>query len=617
MSMPQVVLAGLPNCGKTSLFNALTGSKQKVANYPGVTVEKKTGQVTGEIDFDLTDLPGIYSLDSTTLDEKVAKDILMQKNASLQYQFIILVFDATNIRKSLYLALQLKEIGARFIIVLNMSDLSQERGQELNIEYLAQNFNTRVISTAHNDAQSILGLHSLIQEELKSQQKNKVLNIPEKFQEKIKDRIYIKEKIQAMDEIEKSVVMKKIAPDTLSAKIDRVVLHPIWGFLILFTCLLLLFQLLFVATEPVVGQIEALFELISNTFTQTLSSDLWKSFWVDGVIAGIGSVVVFLPHILFLFLFLQLLEDCGYLTRAVFLLDSLMRRLGLPGKSVIPLLSSHACAIPGIMSARIIENQKDRMATILVAPLTTCSARLPVYTMLIAALLPAHKILGLDVRGLGMFVLYLIGMISALIISFILKKSVLNGPPTMLLMELPSYRMPKMRDIALELIQKTKLFFKKVGTIIFVLSMVIWLLVSFPKDQNGAVNINSSYAAKIGLIFSPIFAPIGFDWRITTALIPSFGAREVVISSLSSVLAVESEGEDEKLSQLISREFSLATLLSLLVWFIYAPQCISTFAVLKKESNSWKWPALMGIYTISLAYLASFVVYWGTTWLVS
>jgi len=294
-----------------------------------------------------------------------------------------------------------------------------------------------------------------------------------------------------------------------------------------------------------------------------------------------------------------------------------MRRLGLPGKSVIPLLSSHACAIPGIMSARIIENQKDRMATILVAPLTTCSARLPVYTMLIAALLPAHKILGLDVRGLGMFVLYLIGMISALIISFILKKSVLNGPPTMLLMELPSYRMPKMRDIALELIQKTKLFFKKVGTIIFVLSMVIWLLVSFPKDQNGAVNINSSYAAKIGLIFSPIFAPIGFDWRITTALIPSFGAREVVISSLSSVLAVESEGEDEKLSQLISREFSLATLLSLLVWFIYAPQCISTFAVLKKESNSWKWPALMGIYTISLAYLASFVVYWGTTWLVS
>jgi ferrous iron transport protein B len=498
-----------------------------------------------------------------------------------------------------------------------MADLAKVRGQELNTQFLEQYFHTRVIYTAHDDSQSILALKRLVQQELSRGLSLHPLSISEKFQSKIKDRIYIQEKIRAMDEIEKNVILKKILPDTLSAKIDKIVLHPIGGFLILFGCLLLLFQLLFVATEPMVELIEGLFELISHFVNQLLVNETWKSFWVDGVIAGIGSVVVFLPHILFLFLFLQLLEDCGYLTRAVFLLDSLMRRLGLPGKSVIPLLSSHACAIPGIMSARIIENQKDRMATILVAPLTTCSARLPVYTMLIAALLPAHKIFGLDVRGLGMFLLYLIGMGSALVISFVLKKSVLNGPPTMLLMELPSYRMPMMRDIFFELMQKTKLFFKKVGTIIFVLSMVIWLLVSFPKDQAGATNIQSSYAAKIGHLFSPIFAPIGFDWRITTALIPSFGAREVVISSLSSVLAVESDGEGEKLSQLISREFSLATLLSLLVWFIYAPQCISTFAVLKKESNSWKWPALMGIYTISLAYLASFVVYWGTTWLVS
>jgi ferrous iron transport protein B len=617
MSRPQVVLAGLPNCGKTSLFNALTGANQKVANYPGVTVEKKTGLVQGEVSYDLTDLPGIYSLDSTTLDEKVAKDILLNKNSNLQAQLIILVFDATNIRKSLYLALQLKEIGARFIIVLNMADIATARGQELKIEFLEQFFKTKVVYTANNNSQSISNLQLLLQEELQLNPNSQALKIPEKFQTEIKDRIYIKEKMRDMDEIEKNVIVKKIAPDSLSAKIDRYVLHPIWGFTILFTCLLLLFQLLFVATEPLVGVIEGIFELLANLINQQLINQTWKSFWVDGVIAGIGSVVVFLPHILFLFLFLQVLEDCGYLTRAVFLLDSLMRRLGLPGKSVIPLLSSHACAIPGIMSARIIESQKDRMATILVAPLTTCSARLPVYTMLIAALMPAQKIFGLDIRGLGMFALYLIGMASALIISFVLKKSILNGPPTMLLMELPSYRLPKLRDIFYELLQKTKLFFKKVGTIIFVLSMVIWLLVSFPKNENGVSNIHTSYAAKMGHLFTPIFAPIGFDWRITTALIPSFGAREVVISSLSSVLAVESDGEGEKLSQLISREFSLATLLSLLAWFIYAPQCISTFAVLKKESNSWKWPALMGVYTLALAYLASFFVYWGTTWLVS
>lgn len=610
-----VALAGLPNSGKTSIFNILTGSKQKVANYPGVTVERKKGVI--ELDnaqIEIIDTPGVYSLDSTTLDEKVSKDILLHKNELDRPDLVVMVIDSSNYKKALYLALQLKEIGTNLILCLNMQDIAESRGQKLNLNEIARAFECPAIETSISDSESINQLKKLIFETL-NQIGNGSINLPKKYQSQMKSTEYIKDKLMSMDELAGKITINAIKPDTVSAKLDQFLLHPVWGVVALLATLILMFQLLFAWSDPLVGIIENAFEWLTLFADSNLTNGLLKSFITDGLIAGIGGVVVFLPHILIMFFFILLLEDCGYLTRAVFLLDSLMRRLGLPGKAVIPLLSSHACAIPGIMSARIIENERDRLATILVSPLTTCSARLPVYTLLIAAIVPATKTLGFfDLRGLVMFALYFMGMASAFIISAILKRTTLNGPPTMLLMEMPSYKKPRASDLARGLWSRTKMFCKKVATIITILSILIWVLVSFPRIDQQTPDIQNSYAAKIGKTFEPIFRPIGFDWRITTSLIPSFGAREVVVSALSSVLSVEASEEDLEfeLGKIISSEFTLASLLSLLVWFIYAPQCISTFAVMRKETNSFVWPSFMMAYTLILAYLMSFMTYWVT-----
>jgi ferrous iron transport protein B len=435
--------------------------------------------------------------------------------------------------------------------------------------------------------------------------------LPLDTQKTFRSPAYVNKIFKSIDSLLSEVTLSPLKPDTLSRRIDHFVLHPFWGVIILFSILLVMFQMLFSWASPLQDFIETSFSLVGALVSELVSNHLLKSLIVDGLISGVGGVLVFLPQILILFLFIQFLEDLGYLGRAAFLMDSVMRKIGLPGKAVIPLLSSHACAIPGILSTRVIENHRERLITMLVIPLTTCSARLPVYAILIGALIPDIPLWGVQfikLPGLVLLALYLLGFFSALVVSYVFKKSLPQSSPSMLLMELPPYRIPKFQNLILVLKNKAEIFLAKAGKIILVVSLVIWVLVTFPQ-QNGESVIDQSYAAQIGKLFAPLFAPLGFDWRVTTALIPSIGAREVVVSALSMVLSIEegSVGFEQNMSSALVAQFGLGTLVALLIWFVFAPQCISTFAVLKRETNSLKWPIIMGVYTLSLAYIFAWI----------
>jgi ferrous iron transport protein B len=608
----QVALVGMPNVGKTALFNKLTGSFQRVANFPGVTVEMKTGWISenGEKIFEVIDLPGIYSLDATTLDEKVTKDFLLQKKTEQLANLFVLVLDATNLDKSLYLAYQLKELGYPLLIVLNLIDEARRRGLRIDLVKFSQELNAEVITTSAATGEGISELKSALKKYAVND-KLPAIVIPQDLQKTFRSPQYVNGIFKRIDDLLKVVTMTPLKADTLSQKIDHFVLHPIWGLAILFFILIIMFQTLFSWSSPLSDLIETAFNLTGEFVSGQVAHPLIESFIVNGIISGVGGVLVFLPQIMILFLFTQFLEDLGYLGRAAFMMDSFMRKMGLPGKAVIPLLSSHACAIPGIMSTRVIENYRERLITMLVIPLTTCSARLPVYAILIGALIPNKPVLGLEFLrwpGLVLFGLYSLGFVTAMIMALIFKKTLPHSSPSMLLMELPPYRIPKFKNLFLVMKNKGQIFLKKAGGIILAISIVIWFLVTFPQ-QNGQSNIEMSYAASIGKSFEPIFRPLGFDWRITTALIPSIGAREVVVSALSLVLSIEGNVDDnEAMSTALVHQFGVGTLASLLIWFVFAPQCISTFAVMKRETNGYIWPAVMVGYTLTLSYVCAFVV---------
>jgi len=607
--IPRIALVGMPNVGKTALFNKLTGSFQRVANFPGVTVEKKTGWVSenGEKILEVIDLPGIYSLDATTLDEKVTKDFLLKKENATSADLFVLVLDATNLDKSLFLALQLKELGYPLVIALNLMDEAKKRSLSLDLEKFAHKLNAIIVPTSASTGEGVSELVHSIKSELVKRH-HVELTIPEHFQKVFRSPVYVSGIFKEIDELLDEVTITKLRPDTFTEKIDSIVLHPFWGIVLLFSILLIIFQTLFSWASPLQDLIDAGFGLAGNFATENISNTLLKSLVVDGIISGVGGVLVFLPQIVLLFLFIQFLEDLGYLGRAAFLMDSFMRRIGLPGKAVIPLLSSHACAIPGMLSTRVIDNHRERLITMLVIPLTTCSARLPVYAILISALIPNISIGGmpwLKLPGLVLFGLYMLGFLSALLVSLVFKKTLPQSSPSMLLMELPPYRVPRIKNLLLVMKNKAMIFIRKAGGIILIVSMVIWVLVTFPQ-KDGITQIEQSYAADIGRVFEPVFRPLGFDWRITTALIPSIGAREVVVSALSLVLSVE--GENEKgMSDALLAHFGAGTLVALLIWFVFAPQCISTFAVMKRETDSYKWPVIMVLYTMTMAYVFAFL----------
>ena len=607
----QVALVGMPNVGKTALFNKLTGSFQRVANFPGVTVEMKTGWISegGEKIFEVIDLLGIYSLDATTLDEKVTKDFLLQKKPQQLASLFVLVLDATNLDKSLYLAYQLKELGYPLLIVLNLIDEARRRGLKIDLVKFSQELNAEVITTSAATGEGITELKSALQKYTLNDKLPSIV-IPPELQKKFRSPDYVNGIFKKIDDLLNVVTMSPLKADTLSQKIDQFVLHPIWGLAILFFILIIMFQTLFSWSSPLSDLIETAFNFTGEFVSGQIANPLLKSFIVNGIISGVGGVLVFLPQIMILFLFTQFLEDLGYLGRAAFMMDSFMRKMGLPGKAVIPLLSSHACAIPGIMSTRVIENYRERLITMLVIPLTTCSARLPVYAILIGALIPNKPVLGIEFLrwpGLVLFGLYSLGFVTAMVMALIFKKTLPHSSPSMLLMELPPYRIPKFKNLFLVMKNKGQIFLKKAGGIILAISIVIWVLVTFPQ-QNGQSNIEMSYAASIGKSFEPIFRPLGFDWRITTALIPSIGAREVVVSALSMVLSIQGNVDsNEAMTSVLVQQFGVGTLAALLIWFVFAPQCISTFAVMRRETNGYVWPSVMVVYTLTLSYVSAFL----------
>jgi ferrous iron transport protein B len=605
-----VALVGNPNSGKTALFNALTGSRQKVANYAGVTVERKEGvlHTPGGKALRILDLPGTYSLRARSPDEVVTRDAILGRLAGEDApQVLICVADATNLRLVLRLALELKQVGRPFVLALNMYDIAQRQGLRIDLEQLAAEVGAPIVTTV---ATRKRGLDELIA-------KVETLTVTHAGQAantwREPDAAEIRAAHAEAQRIFKACVKPPERPDTVTGKIDDVLLNPAAGLLILFTLLFVMFQAVFTWATVPADAIDGAFAATAGWVSEHLPQGLLASFIADGLIAGVGSVLVFLPQILILFFFILLLEDSGYMARAAFLMDKIMGGAGLHGRAFIPLLSSFACAIPGIMSTRVIDNKHDRLTTILVAPLMTCSARIPVYTLIIGAFIPQETVWGfLSLQGLVMFGLYAAGIVSALAVSFITRRVFWRGTVEPFMMELPTYRWPEPRNVLINLWTRAQIFINRAGRIILPLMVLVWVLSTFPYPPQGATGpaIDYSFAGRIGHFIAPLMAPIGFNWQMTVALIPGFAAREVAVAALGTVYAVS--GDDEagtSLGHLLADKWSLASALSFLAWYIFAPQCAATLGVVKRETNGWTWPTVMFLYMTGLAYLASFATY--------
>jgi ferrous iron transport protein B len=602
VSTLRIALVGSPNCGKTALFNLLTGSRQKVANYAGVTVERKEGGFStpaGRV-VRVLDLPGAYSLEPASLDEAITRDVCLGRyREEARPDLIVCVADATNLRLHLRFALEVRALGLPMILALNMSDAARRRGIRIDRAKLQERLGVPVVETV---AVRRGGARDLI-DRLEGQHfPSAPLAAP------------IEDVHAEVNRILAEAVSMPSRTAAIDDRIDRVVLHPVWGLLTLFVALFLIFQAVFAWAALPMDWIKAAVEGLGSLVISVLPAGPLQSLLVDGIIAGVGSVVVFLPQILILFLFILALEESGYLPRAAFLLDRMMAGVGLTGRSFIPLLSSFACAIPGIMATRTIQDPRDRLATILVAPLMTCSARLPVYALLIGAFVPQRAVLGwFNLQGVVLFTLYAGGIVSALAVAYVMKRLDRDRSERALLLELPSYRLPHPRDLALGLWERARIFIVRVGRIILGLTVLLWFLSSFPAPPPGATDaaINYSLAGRIGHAMEPVFAPVGFNWQICIALIPGLAAREVAVSALATVYALSAASENaaDALGPIIAAQWPLATALALLAWYVFAPQCLATLAVMRRETNSWRTPAVAAAYLFALAYLAALATY--------
>lgn len=652
-----VALAGNPNAGKTTLFNSLTGLSQKVANYPGVTVERKTGVWhLGRTDADLVDLPGLYSLDATSLDEQIARDVITGKVDSVgQPDVIVSVVDATNLERNLYLTTQLFEFGVPVVVALTMIDVFEKQKHEIDIAKLSASLRVPVIAV---NAKGDRGQKELAARVVAAVTEKPSIpaelngSAPKSTNEKIFARYnFISNAVQG------SVKHNDRNEHRLSEKIDRVLTHKFFGLLILIAVLLTVFQAIFSWATLPMDLLEQGFGALADASRTILPEGVLSDLVAGGIIAGVGGVLVFLPQILLLFLFISILEDTGYLARAAFLLDKLMSRVGLHGKAFLPLMSSFACAIPGIMATRTIENRRDRFATILIAPFMSCSARLPVYTLMIGAFFAGQKVFGfLSLGAVLMLAMYALGISVALIVAFVLKRTILKAPPPPFIMELPPYRLPSVRTVLQNMITRAWLFVKRAGTVILAISIVLWALMYFPRSaaepRSGPLavaggspqgaeavsgnpvaaaprsdtpadsrQLRDSFAGKLGHLIEPVIRPLGFDWKIGVALIASFAAREVLVSTLSIIYNVGKD-ENEQSQTLISAVrdarddtgkivWTPLTALALMVFFVLAMQCMSTLAIVRRETNSWSWPLFMLAYMTGLAYLGALITYQG------
>ncbi|MDH0866983.1 ferrous iron transporter B [Mitsuaria sp. GD03876] len=610
-SGPLLALVGNPNCGKTALFNRLTGSRQKVANYAGVTVERKEGRLktaAGKL-LRVLDLPGTYSLYPRSPDERVTVDVLAGRaQGEKRPDLVVCVLDATNLRRNLRLFLSVQRQGLPCVVALNMSDLARRRGIEIDTARLGELLGVPVIRTVATDGDGLDDLRA-------------VLDQPALWA--TAPAVPEGEDTARINHVLKALGLDQLQGELPSDKLDRVVLHPVIGPILLAVLLFFLFQAVFAWAEVPKGWIEAGTGWLGEQAGALLPEGHLRSLVVDGLIAGVGGVLVFLPQILILFFFILILEESGYLPRAAFLLDRLMGSVGLSGRSFIPLLSSFACAIPGIMATRSIANARDRLVTILIAPLMTCSARLPVYALLIGAFIPQRELWGgIELQGLVLFILYFAGILVAMAVAWVLKRFTDAGRQVRpLMMELPSYHWPHARNVAIGLLQRAEVFLKRVGGIILALTLLLWVLSTFPGAPEGATGpaaIEYSFAGYLGRGLAWIFEPIGFNWQISLALVPGMAAREIVVSALGTVYSLSATGDEaaQALTPLIAASWGLPTAFSLLAWFIFAPQCLSTIAAVKRETGGYKIPAIMLAYLFALAYGASWATFHVTRWIV-
>ena len=602
-----IALVGNPNSGKSALFNALTGARQKIANYAGVTVERKAGRLTlptGE-PVELLDLPGSYSFDAASPDEAVTRDVVKGTfEGEAVPDVLVLVLDAANLEQHLVFAQEVLELGRPTVVALNMVDLAERDGLTLDPAALSEALGVPVIPTVAVRRRGIAELNEAIAEaETHSDDEAHTrwhLTLPER-------RLSAKHMARA-------AILSKSTRHTIENGVDKVLLNPWLGPIILFGLLFVIFQAVFAWATPFADALEGGVGIVSEAVTGAMAPGLARDFLTEGVLAGVGSVVVFLPQIIILFAFILVMEASGYMARAAFLMDRLMAGVGLSGKSFIPLLSSFACAIPGIMATRSISDPKDRLTTILIAPLMTCSARLPVYAVIIAAVIPKTTVgAGVGLQGLVLFALYVAGIIGAMVVALVLRRTVTKGAASGFIMELPRYQMPRIKDLLIGLWQRAWVFLRRAGTIIFVATIALWVLLTFPKAEEGESQLDASFAGVVADTIHPVLEPVGFNREMSLALVPAIAAREVAVSALATTYAVDAEDEDvaaQGVTAKIAALWSLPTALAFLAWFVFAPQCLSTIAVARRETNGWKWPIVMVVYLFALAWIAAGATYW-------
>lgn len=615
----RIALVGSPNTGKTTLFNALTGSAARVGNYPGVTVERREGAlVRASRDVRVLDLPGTYCLEGETPDEHVVADVLAGRiTGEAIPDALLVVADATTLQRGLGLVREALKRGLPTLLVVTMIDEVKARGGKLDLMRLSRILGIHVVG--------VVGHRGVGLDQLRS-----FLETPESWPRRagLPPSDDATQRFAWVDETCRAIGAGALAPDSRTDRIDRVLLHPVFGIAVFALVMILLFQSIFSWAVPAMDAIDGAFGALAALSHEWLPESWVTDLIADGIIAGVGSVLIFLPQILILFTFLHFLTDVGYMARAAFVVDRVMGWVGLQGRSFVPLLSCYACAVPGIMAARTIASPRERLATILVAPFMTCSARLPVYTLLIAAFVPAISVIGpIGTQGLTMFALYLLGALTALGSAALLNSTLLKGTVSVFYMELPPYRMPTLKLLARQVWGSASAFVKRAGTIILAASIVLWVLLNFPKAQTdpalspeaqAQANLNASAAARLGHAIEPAIAPLGFDWKIGVGIVASLAAREVIVATLAQIYAVSDPEDFGGLRDALTndvdpatgaRKFTLPTALSLLVFFVFALQCTSTIVVMARETGSWKWPALAFSYMLGLAYLASFVTY--------
>jgi ferrous iron transport protein B len=718
---PYVILTGNPNCGKTTLFNSLTGLRAKVGNYAGVTVERKEGKLLGapaKSDIRVLDLPGTYSLSPNSLDEQISRDVLLNRLPELPPPgLIVVVVDASNLQRNLYYATQVVELGHPTLIALNMVDVAEVNGHRIDEKKLAdalgvpvlpavasngtgvQELRAKIIAAVQSppvikpalfcqlpglfriEATGLADLLAATFQERRLQATAEALLLlsnekalassKEHYPQKIQDAVAaarkrldnhgidwrgapIEWRYARIAEIQQAVTSELAPPgETFSDKLDRILTHKIWGTLIFIGIMTLMFQSIFTFAHLPMDALQAMVDWLGGAIGKLIPPGDLNSLLVNGVVAGVGAVIVFLPQILLLFLFIGFLEDTGYMARAAFLMDRLMSKIGLHGKSFIPMLSSYACAIPGIMATRTIETPKDRLVTILVAPLMSCSARLPVYTLLIAACIPDIKILGiLKLQGLTMLAMYLLGTVVALLMAWLFKKTLLKGETPMLIMELPPYKRPLLRVVARHMWDRSRLFLRRAGTVILGINILLWFLATYPKMDVGSLHrsnvkpetqqagstpltenelagakLRNSFAGRMGRAIEPVIAPLGFDWKMGIGIITSFAAREVFVSTMSTVYNVGQSDDSEAGTQTLAKTLRAQTrpdgtpvyttlvAVTLMVFYVFALQCASTVVVVRRETNSWKWPLFQWAYMAILAWGLAFITYQGGRWL--